>query len=88
LDEWLEKDRIQIDDDTMTLEDGKRFRLVPAVYFMQVVGDDADAHDLLEKVKTKPQLDEISAEHYRDSVIVGEVGYQVLEGFVGETLGT
>lgn len=84
LDEWVEQERIQISEDTMTLDDGKRFRLVPAVYFVSLVGTESDPHDLVGRVKTKAQLASLQAEHYRDSVILGETGYQVVEGFVGE----
>ena len=38
------------------------------------------------KVKTKVQLDELEAEHYMDSVICGDVAYQVVEGFLGDLM--
>jgi hypothetical protein len=83
LDDWIEQKCVQLETDILTLENGGRFRLVPAVFFDKVVGEGADPNQLLGKVKTKGQLAELSAEHYRDSVILGEIAYQVLEGFVG-----
>lgn len=86
LDEWVEQERVSLEETQMTLANGKRFLLIPAVHFVEVVGTDQDPNQLLGTVKTQQQLLVMSAEHYRDSVIVGDVGYQVLEGFVGEPL--
>lgn len=84
LDDWIEQERVTLQDDLITLEDGRRFHLLPAVNFKQVVGDEADPHAVLGTVKTKSQLVGLSADHYGDSVLIGEVAYQVEEGFVGE----
>jgi len=84
LDEWVEQDRVKLEDGWMTLQDGKRFRLVQGVFFVEVVGGDPDPHELVGLVKTKAQLAQMDAEHYPGSVIIGDVGYEVREGFVGE----
>jgi hypothetical protein len=84
LDQWVEQQRVTLDGNSLATNDGKRYRLVPAVHFNAVVGSDADAHELLGKVKTERQLSEMHAEHVQDSVLLGEVGYQVVEGYVGE----
>jgi hypothetical protein len=84
LDEWIEQQRVSLVEDRLTMADGANFRLLPAVLFVTVVGGDADPNGLLGKVKTATQLSHMKAEHYKDSVLLGDVGYQVLEGFVGE----
>jgi hypothetical protein len=84
LDGWIEQGLVSIDNGRMMLTDGKNFRLVSAVLFRSVVGGEEDPHRLLGKVLTGEGLTALSAEHYKDSVLIGEIGYQVLEGFVGE----
>ncbi len=87
LDEWIEQQRVSLAENRLTMADGAVFSLVPAVLFVSVVGGESDPNGLLGKVKTTTQLAEMQAEHYKDSVLLGDVGYQVLEGFVGEPAG-
>ena len=84
LDEWVEQQRVQLDSNQMTLDDGRQFQLSEGVHFVNVIGGDADPNDLLGRVKTKRQLSDLGAEHFPGSVILGEVGYEVVDGFVGE----
>jgi hypothetical protein len=84
LDQWVEEQKVALDGDQLTTSDGKRYHLSAAVCFLSLVGSDADPHQLLGKVKTESQLEALRAEHIQNSVLVGEVGYQVMEGFVGE----
>ena len=84
LDVWLSEDRIEVEGEEMvTRPEGQRFRLTTAVLFKSEVTGEADANGLLGKVKDLEQLAEIGAEHYADSVIMGDNAYQVLEGFAG-----
>lgn len=87
LDSWLEQERITIEDRVMTLANGQRFELSPAVFVSELVGSKVDPNEIVGKVKTRKQLEEMAAEHVHDSLIMGEVGYQVVEGFVGLRLG-
>jgi hypothetical protein len=83
LDRWTQEGKVRLQDDVMSLPAlGRSFRLIPAVHFVQMV-DGADQMQLLGKVKTEAQLGELKAEHYGASVIVGELGYECQEGFVG-----
>jgi len=84
LDEWIEQGSASLSEDLITLDDGRCFHLLPAVAFHSVVGAETDPHSVLGTVKTRKQLVELSADHYGDSVLIGEVAYQVVEGFVGE----
>ena len=85
LDQWIEEGRAKLADDNLTVE-GVSYRLEPAVHFVSLAGSEIDLQSLLGKIKTKKQLEELAAEHYEDSVLLGEVAYQVVEGFVGEPL--
>jgi hypothetical protein len=84
LDEWVEQQRVELSGNEMTLDDGRRFMLAEGVCFAEVVGGEADPNDLIGRVKSKAQLDEMGAEHFPGSVIVGDVGYEVKDGFIGE----
>ena len=84
MDSWTVEDRIKVDGDVMTLQgDGRAFKIVPAVRFMKVAGGDEDQHQLVGKVKTVEALVSQGAEHYHDSVILGETAYDVQNGFLG-----
>lgn len=66
--------------------DGRSFRLHSAVHFVKVSGGDADAHDLVGKVRAVAALQKDGGEHYMDSVILGDTAYDVQQGFLGEPL--
>jgi hypothetical protein len=77
LDKWSEQGRIQVDGNVLTiLGEGKDFALTSAVRFMKMEAGD-DTAGLLQKVKTTDALKQMGAEHYMESVILGEVAYQV-----------
>jgi hypothetical protein len=85
LTQWSDQGKVRLDDTTLTLlKEARTVKLKPAVRFTKTIDDSADPNSLLGKVKTTEQLAEMGAEHYLDSVILGEVGYQVVEGFMGD----
>jgi hypothetical protein len=85
LQHWTDQGRVRLDDDTVTLLAERRtVTLTPAVRFTKLIDGGGDPHRLLGTVKTRTQLVALGAEHYMDSVILGDVGYTVLEGFRGE----
>jgi hypothetical protein len=85
LQQWTDQGKVRLDDTTLTLlAEQRTVTLLPAVRFTKLIDGGADPHALLGKVKTRDQLVELGAEHYMDSVILGDVGYTVLEGFLGD----
>jgi hypothetical protein len=85
LDQWSDQGKVSLDGNTLHLvQENRAVELSPAVRFLEVLGGEADPNNLIRKVKTKTQLDEMQAEHYMDSVIMGDVAYQVEEGFMGD----
>lgn len=83
MDRWTSEGKVRLDDDLMTVPALQRsFRLRTAVLFTKVVDGD-DQHQLVGRVKSDLQLNEMHAEQYGASVIVGEVAYECLEGFLG-----
>ena len=87
LDEWLSQDRVSVDGEVLvTQPEGRRFSLTTAVLFQEEVTGEPDAHSLVGRVKDLEQLAELGAEHYADSVLLGDNAYQVVEGFAGTPL--
>jgi len=84
LDEWSADNKIELEENALTIIDlDRRFDLLPAVHFVADVGDGNDAYELVGRVKNEEQLAEMGAEHYMDSVLLGDSAYQVIQGFVG-----
>ena len=84
LDKWSEAGRIQVDGNVLTiLGENKNFALTSAVRFIKMEAGD-DAAGLLQKVKTTDALKTMGAEHYMESVILGDAAYQVQQGFLAD----
>jgi hypothetical protein len=87
LDAWSAEQRVTLQGDVMTLaDDGRSFRITAAVRFLRVSGDELDPNDLLNTVQDEHMLEEMGADHYMYSVILGEIAYDVQPGFVGEPI--
>lgn len=89
LNRWSDEGKVRLDDTTLTLlGENRTVKLKPAVRFTKLIdepsGKSPDPNGLIGKVKTHEQLAELHAEHYLDSVILGDIGYNVVEGFLGE----
>jgi hypothetical protein len=83
MDRWTGEGKVSLQDDLMTLPAmGRSFKLRTAVRFLSVI-EGGDAHGLVGRVKTDEQLAEMGGEHYGASVIMGDVGYECEEGFIG-----
>jgi hypothetical protein len=83
MDKWTGEGKVTLQDDIMALPAlGRSFKLRTAVRFLSVI-EGSDSHGLLGRVKTDEQLAELGAEHYGASVILGDVGYECEEGFIG-----
>ena len=84
LDKWSEQGRIQVDGNVLTiLGEQKSFALTSAVRFIKMEAGE-DNVGLLAKVKTTDALKQMGAEHYMESVILGESAYQVQQGFLAD----
>jgi hypothetical protein len=84
LDKWSEKGRVEVKGHVLTLlREKKSFQLTSAVRFVKMEAGD-DLKGLLQRVKTLDALKQMGAEHYRESVILGESAYQVQQGFLAD----
>jgi len=85
LDEWTADEKAFLVDRRLTLNElGRAFQVEPAVLFLTVSGNEEDPNDLLNRVQTEEELVSIGAELYMNSVIHGDVAYEVQPGFVGQ----
>lgn len=83
--QWSDAGKVRLDDTTLTLlQENRTVKLQPAVRFLKLIDGGEDPNKLIGKVKTPEQLLEMKAEHYMDSVILGDIGYTVVEGFLGD----
>jgi len=88
IDTWAGQGRIDFVGNVMTLlageGSGRRYELEPAVRFLKVLGAEADPHQLVAKVKPLAPLREQGAEAVENSVVLGDVAYEVEQGFLAE----
>jgi hypothetical protein len=84
LDRWSEQGKVQVEGHVLTiLGENKAFALTAAVRFLKMEAGD-DVAGLLQKVKTQEALKQMGAEHYMESVILGDAAYQVQQGFLAD----
>jgi hypothetical protein len=84
LDAWTAEQKIALDGDLMhLLADGRSFRILPAIRFLRVAGGDADPNGLIDTVRDEQELEQLGADSYMTSCIVGETAYDVQPGFLG-----
>ncbi|HXN56484.1 MAG TPA: hypothetical protein VN874_09460 [Myxococcales bacterium] len=81
---WSEQGRVSVDGSVLTiLGEDRAFSLTSAVRFIKLEAGD-DKASLLQKVKTLDALKQMGAEHYLESVLLGECAYQVQQGFLAD----
>lgn len=87
LDRWLSEGRVEVDGEVMTtLPDGRGFCLKTAVLFQNELTGAGDGPDLLGRIKDLDQISALGGDYSAGSVILGDLAYEVAEGFVGEPL--
>jgi hypothetical protein len=90
VDSWLTAGRVRLDGDLLRLEAVPtpiQLHINPAVYFERVDGSDPDPYAVVGCVKSAEELGQMGAEHYENSVIVGDHAYTVRPGFLAIPVG-
>jgi hypothetical protein len=90
VDQWLAEGMIQLDGELLRLAAGATptsLFITQAVYFEQVDGDDHDPYQVVGCVKSSVELAQMGAEHFDTSVVLGELAYTVVPGFVAVPVG-
>ncbi|MBX5481784.1 MAG: hypothetical protein IRZ16_08070 [Myxococcaceae bacterium] len=84
LEEWALADKADLKDGKLVVPGEKTpFPVHPAVHFTRLVSGQ-DEKKLLSRVKTQEQLEALGADHFADSVVLGETAYEVVPGYVTE----
>ena len=84
LDRWLTDAKVEVDGEVLTLlADQRRFTLSGALHFLEELTGAEDPNELIGRVHSLEKVAELGGEHYADSVILGDLAYQVVEGFLG-----
>jgi hypothetical protein len=87
IDAWDRVGSITMEDDVLCLlPDRHQLRLTPAIAVKKVVSGDSDPLDLCGRVKTSTEVAALGGEQYMESLLVGEVAYDVQPGFLAEPL--
>jgi hypothetical protein len=87
LDRWLSEGKVDVDSDVMTtLPDKRPFKIKTAVLFQNELTGAGDAPSLLGRVKDLEQIAALGGDYSAGSVIVGDLAYEVTEGFIGEPM--
>ncbi|MBN1882960.1 MAG: hypothetical protein JW885_12355 [Deltaproteobacteria bacterium] len=67
-----------------TLSGGKAsYKLIPAYKFIKLTSGGEDIPELLGLVKTKDELCDFNPDIFLDSIIIGELAYEVETGYIG-----
>jgi hypothetical protein len=89
LDQWLGEDRVDLIGSELTIKgEGRKYRVVEAVRIIQEVSGGVDEYELCGKVKSMSFLNELGAEVLDTSMVLGDLAYEVVPGFVGAPVGT
>lgn len=84
LEDWATDDKADLQDGKLVMKESKTTHpIAPAVHFQRLISG-SDQEGLVGRVKTTAQLAALGAEHLADSCIVGDVAYEVVEGYVTE----
>jgi hypothetical protein len=87
MNEWIVGEKVTIDGDVLLIRDVKRsYHISQAVYFEADVGGGEDPQGLVGRVKEIASLQKLGAEHYMDSVLIGDSAYKVTPGFTGQPI--
>jgi len=87
LEQWSAEGKIALAGERMTiLSDGRTYELVPAVRFIEELGETGDAQRLLGRVLPSAELIRLGGEHYMDSVVIGETAYRVGEVYIARSV--
>jgi hypothetical protein len=84
LDQWMMDGTADLQGIELTLVgSGRRYVLTEAVRVLRDVTDSGDAQQLLGRVKSRVDLEQIGAELVETSMLIGDAAYDVEPGWVG-----
>jgi hypothetical protein len=89
LDQWIVDSAIDLRGTELSIvAEGRRYLLAEALHVQREVTGAADQHELVGKVKSRPYLEELGAELFENSMLLGDNAYDVTPGWLGAPVGT
>jgi hypothetical protein len=87
IDIWERSGAVDFDGESLGIRgEAASVELVPAVRFIKELSGSEDPNDLVGVVKTIDEITDLGADHYRDSVLIGETAYEVVEGYIARPM--
>lgn len=85
LETWVNDGKMSFSDNIITTLTGSkvRYKLVPAYKFLKLTSGEKDEPNLLGTVKTKDDLKHLKPDIFLDSIIIGDIAYEVETGYIG-----
>jgi hypothetical protein len=89
LETWIQDGKISMTDNVITTLTGNRvsYKLVPAFKFIKLTSGDTDIQQLIGTVKTKNDIKHLNPDIFMDSIIIGDMAYEVEMGYIGNITG-
>ena len=85
LDALVDSGVASIDVDSLSVVPRRlKAHVTPAIYVSKEIEGKGDPNQIVGKVKSLDAVTAMKADHYRDSLIVGDTAYEVVEGYLGE----
>lgn len=89
LDAWLHDDRVDLQGTELVIKgENRRYRVIEAVRVLKEVTGGLDIHELIGRVKSVNFLTELGAELLGTSMLLGDLAYEVIPGFMGAPVGS
>ena len=85
LENWVSDGKISFSDNVITTLTGNKvkYKLVPAYKFLKLTSGEKDEQNLLGTVKTKEDIKHLKPDIFMDSIIIGDMAYEVETGYIG-----
>jgi len=89
LDRWIHDDRVDLVGNQLVIRgEERKYRVVEAIRVLKEVTGGLDTYELIGKVKSVSFVTELGAEVLDTSMVLGELAYEVVPGFLGAPIGT
>jgi len=85
LEDWVNGRKVTFSDNVITTLSGKKvsYKLVPAYKFLKLTSGNNDEPKLLGTVKSQDDLKHLKPDIFLDSIIIGDLAYEVETGYIG-----
>src|SRR5262249_49695021 len=89
LDQWISEDRVDLVGSELVIKgEGRKYRVLEGVLIIKEVSGGIDQFELVGKVKSVTYSTELGAEVLENSMVLGDLAYEVIPGFVGARIGS